>query len=496
MTYIIFLFAFLAISFLVLSYKNRYTIFLATMVVSIAGMLFSTLNMIYKTGRYTYTTKFWSKIDRYFFLNLTSFSLGYNNIIRMYNIFLMVFMISIITFTLMYFGEFVHSHNKKGKTKLALFCVFPIAMAFFYDPKATYLFYTYFIVPHNKISYLIYAADSFFYLLTFFYTVFPFIFICRSLKKSSPIKRKRALAVSFSIVIIDIFFLFVILVGLYRKPYIFDNRILSVVQINNVITPEVYFALIVIGILLVTLALYTISKHSISSKINFFKNQSFKRNLKELNQNYINVFHSVKNIIYSYKILLEHARMQTGDEKEKTLDELEAKINDYINRISLMLNIENGDLAIELEPVSFKELIDKVLAQMNFDPNIKIKECINSDAKVNMDTFYMTDALINIIKNAEDAIKKTKKDGVITLTTDTDGEWSILKISDTGTGMTRREISNLFKPFYTTKSRITNWGIGLSFAYRIIKYHNGYISVESTLGFGTNFYIYLPAVND
>ena len=113
-----------------------------------------------------------------------------------------------------------------------------------------------------------------------------------------------------------------------------------------------------------------------------------------------------------------------------------------------------------------------------------------------MDTFYMTDALINIIKNAEDAIKKTKKDGVITLTTDTDGEWSILKISDTGTGMTRREISNLFKPFYTTKSRITNWGIGLSFTYRIIKYHNGYISVESTLGFGTNFYIYLPAVND
>ena len=161
MTYIIFLFAFLAISFLVLSYKNRYTIFLATMVVSIAGMLFSTLNMIYKTGRYTYTTKFWSKIDRYFFLNLTSFSLGYNNIIRMYNIFLMVFMISIITFTLMYFGEFVHPHNKKGKTKLALFCVFPIAMAFFYDPKATYLFYTYFIVPHNKISYLIYAADIF-----------------------------------------------------------------------------------------------------------------------------------------------------------------------------------------------------------------------------------------------------------------------------------------------------------------------------------------------
>lgn len=188
--------------------------------------------------------------------------------------------------------------------------------------------------------------------------------------------------------------------------------------------------------------------------------------------------------------------MQTGDEKEKTLDELETKINDYINRISLMLNIENGDLAIELEPVSFKELIDKVLSQMNFDPNIKIKECINSDAKVNMDTFYMTDALINIIKNAEDAIKKTKKDGVITLTTDTDGEWSILKISDTGTGMTRREISNLFKPFYTTKSRITNWGIGLSFAYRIIKYHNGYISVESTLGFGTNFYIYLPVVND
>ena len=495
MTYIILLFAFMAISFLILSYKNYYTIFLSTMVIAIAGMLYSTLNMIYKTGRYSYTTA-WGKAD-YLFLTLTKFSPDYNSIIRMYNIFMAMFMLSIVTFTLLYFNDCRRPRSGKLKFFLIILYILPLLSVWFYDQKVTYYFYIHFISAARPAAYIIYAADICFYLVTFLYAIFPAVFIYGTFKKSSHINRKRAIAVSGSIVIIDIFFLFVILIGFYRKPYIFDKNIIHVVQINNIITPEMYFVIMIISILLVACVLYIISKYSISSKISFFKQRGFRRNLNDINQNYINVFHSVKNIIYSYKILLEKARMQTGKEKEETLAELENKIQDYVNRIAFMLDIENGDLEIEFEPITFEELADMVLQHINSDPNIKIEKCFTTNTKVNIDTFYMTDAVINIINNAADAINKTRgRDGVITLTDDTDGEWSILKISDNGIGMNRREISNLFKPFYTTKSRITNWGIGLSFTYQIIKYHGGYISVESTVGTGTDFYIYLPLVTE
>ena len=141
MTYIILLFAFMAISFLILSYKNYYTIFLSTMVIAIAGMLYSTLNMIYKTGRYSYTTA-WGKAD-YLFLTLTKFSPDYNSIIRMYNIFMAMFMLSIVTFTLLYLTTAAGSGKLKFFLLFCIFCrSFPV---WFYDQKVTYYFYIHFI---------------------------------------------------------------------------------------------------------------------------------------------------------------------------------------------------------------------------------------------------------------------------------------------------------------------------------------------------------------
>ena len=51
---------------------------------------------------------------------------------------------------------------------------------------------------------------------------------------------------------------------------------------------------------------------------------------------------------------------------------------------------------------------------------------------------------------------------------------------------------NIFKEFYTTKTRIDNWGIGLAFSKRILKYHHGNISLKSKPGIGTTFYVLLP----
>jgi PAS domain S-box-containing protein len=99
---------------------------------------------------------------------------------------------------------------------------------------------------------------------------------------------------------------------------------------------------------------------------------------------------------------------------------------------------------------------------------------------------------LNIMLNAEHAMKKMKKRGTLKVSTELSGKNIIISFTDTGHGISKENLPKIFNPFFTTRKVGEGTGLGLSMSHGIIKQHNGKISVESELGQGATFIIELP----
>ena len=96
---------------------------------------------------------------------------------------------------------------------------------------------------------------------------------------------------------------------------------------------------------------------------------------------------------------------------------------------------------------------------------------------------------MNILVNAAQAIEKS---GEITIETEVKEDAVEVRISDTGCGIPKENLTRIFDPFFTTKDVGKGTGLGMNIVYNIIKKHNGSIAVDSEVGKGTIFTIRLP----
>jgi signal transduction histidine kinase len=120
--------------------------------------------------------------------------------------------------------------------------------------------------------------------------------------------------------------------------------------------------------------------------------------------------------------------------------------------------------------------------------NIQVKTHLQPIPPIAGDESALREALTNLIFNAVDAMPNG---GVITLETAMDNDRAIVRISDTGTGMTEEVRQRCLEPFFSTKND-KGTGLGLAMVYGIIQRHNGVLELDSVLGRGTTFVIRLP----
>ncbi|MBN2322241.1 MAG: response regulator [Spirochaetes bacterium] len=159
------------------------------------------------------------------------------------------------------------------------------------------------------------------------------------------------------------------------------------------------------------------------------------------------------------------------------------------------------------------------LLKRTFQPETQIRLTLDKDLRsVKADPSQMSQLLMNLCVNARDAMIMNKdamkasrprktEENILTIETynkDIDktlaqlylnakpGKYICVKVSDTGIGMRPEVIERLFEPFFTTKSEKSGIGLGLAVVYGIVRNHNGFFDVQSTLGEGSSFEIFLP----
>jgi signal transduction histidine kinase/CheY-like chemotaxis protein len=123
------------------------------------------------------------------------------------------------------------------------------------------------------------------------------------------------------------------------------------------------------------------------------------------------------------------------------------------------------------------------------------------------DPAQLESALVNLATNARDAMPKGGPLDITTRNTHLDasyamlhpdvvaGDYALLEISDTGTGIAPQVIGRIFEPFFTTKEQGRGTGLGLSMVFGFVKQTGGHLAVDSEPGLGSTFRIYLPRAN-
>jgi len=131
---------------------------------------------------------------------------------------------------------------------------------------------------------------------------------------------------------------------------------------------------------------------------------------------------------------------------------------------------------------------------------------------VHVDVIQLQQVITNMVNNARDAMSASKQgsiqlsiykkhhDDILQsilshLTIASDDDVCVISIQDTGTGISKENIEKIFEPFFSTKDLDKGTGLGLAMSYGIINQHGGYIHVDSVVGKGTRFEIYLPAID-
>ena len=209
------------------------------------------------------------------------------------------------------------------------------------------------------------------------------------------------------------------------------------------------------------------------------------------------VAHEIKNPLGSIGIHLELMKKEMSGKKQietqKVLENLliiKEEV-DRLNRIVMDFLFTVRPMNAELSYDELNRVVRELLDFMKFElseAGITVDtDLTKTGPQILMDERYMKQAVLNILKNA---ISAMPDGGRLRVQTVQKGNELLLKISDTGVGISDEHMDKIFEPYFTTKD--FGSGLGLTLVYKILKEHMGDIEINSKVGEGTSITLRFP----
>lgn len=220
-------------------------------------------------------------------------------------------------------------------------------------------------------------------------------------------------------------------------------------------------------------------------------------------------FNNLLGVIIGYSEFLQE-RLDVSDSLRASVEEIlkagkrAASLTRQLLAFSRQQVLDPKVLDLRVAVADMEKLLQRLIGE-----DIELTTVLDPQlGKVKADQGQLEQVIMNLAVNARDAMPQGGKLTIHLENTVLDqdyvrrypypvlpGPYVLLRVGDTGTGMDAETKARAFEPFFTTKEKGKGTGLGLSTVYGVVKQSGGYIDVESALGAGTTFKIFLPRVH-
>jgi len=223
---------------------------------------------------------------------------------------------------------------------------------------------------------------------------------------------------------------------------------------------------------------------------------------KARNQFVSNASHELRTPLSAIKVLTE-SLLHSGVQEFSVINEFLTDINNEIDRLSAIINdlltlvqIDTKGMKLKKEIINLSVMTREIvyaLRPLAYKKGVGLELICEDSLETQGDQLKVEQVVSNIVDNA---IKYTPEGGRVRIETSQEGNMALIKVSDTGLGISQDEIPHLFDRFYRVdkaRSRTTGGtGLGLSIAHEIVNLHGGRIKVTSIENEGSVFLVELP----